>query len=189
MADLGSWWGSHLRKEKNSKNYQDGNNSHNVYTSRIQTPCQLPTLQSHSGQNSFAPWNHLSDRKVSYELFVRRVCPLSHRFCVGITFHHPVHGATQFPEQPAEEIRFGHTSVCVCQGNCVSPWPTHPCLCCGVGIDCSALPCSHLSCCDFGGGGVTAWNWDKVKGNKGLWFQRVSTSQLISHVRKVVLRK
>lgn len=31
----------------------------------------------------------------------------------------------------AEEIRFGHTFM-QCQGNCVSPWPTHPCLCCGV---------------------------------------------------------
>lgn len=52
------------------------------------------------------------------------------------------------------------------------------------------LPCSHFSCCDFGGGGgVTIWNWDEVKGNKGLWFQRVTMSQLISHVSKAVLRK
>lgn len=130
----------------------------------------------------------MRDRKVSHELFVKRVCPQSHRLYVGITFQHPVHGATPCTEQPAEEIRFGHTFI-QCQGNCVSPWPSGPSLCCGVGIHCSALPCSHFSCCGFGGVGVTVWSWDKVKENKGLWFQRVSTSQLISHVRKVVLRK
>lgn len=51
------------------------------------------------------------------------------------------------------------------------------------------FPCSHFGCCDFGGAGVRVWIWDEVKGNKGLWFQRVSTSQLISHVREAVLGK
>lgn len=139
---------------------------------------------SHCGQNAFAPRNHLPDWKIAHELFVKRVCPLSHRFC------------WEFPFFTCAWCYSMHRAACwrnqvwpvPTQTKSVSPWPTHPCLCCGVGTCCLALPCSHFGCCDFGGG-ATVWNWDKVKGNKGLWFQRVSMSQLISHVRKAVLRK
>lgn len=42
-------------KKRNSENYQDRNNIHNVYVTWVQTSCCLLALQSHSGQNGFAP--------------------------------------------------------------------------------------------------------------------------------------
>ena len=92
-----------------------------------------------------------SDRKITYELLVIRGCPLSHTFCVWVTFRYPVHDVTQCAEQPATEIEFGHTFT-HCQGNCASSWPSHPSLCCGLSDSGSALHCSYFNWYDFGGG-------------------------------------